>query len=80
MQITSIKFSETFLKSIADLGEDARQGVLSSLELKVFESSVDPAAVFADDPGVVGWVVLDGEDGATTFLALKGDSYQIHGA
>ena len=80
MQIRSIQFSKSFLESVADLGEDAREGLLSSLELKVFETAVDPAAVFADNPGVVGWVVLDGEDAATTFLTLKSDSYQVHGA
>jgi hypothetical protein len=80
MQISAIQFSETFLESVADLGEDAREGLLSSLELKVFEPAVDPAAVFADDPGIVGWVVLDGEDAATTFLTLKGDSNQVQGA
>lgn len=80
MQISSINFSKTFLESVADLCEDSREGLLSSLELKVFEAAVDPTTVFADDPGVVGWVVLDGEDGATTFLALKGDSYQVHSA
>ena len=80
MQIRSIQFSKSFLESVADLGEDAREGLLSSLELKVFETAVDPAAVFADNPGVVGWVVLDDEYGATTFLALKGDSYQFQSA
>ena len=80
MQIDSIRFSESFLKTVADLGKDARESLLSSLELEVFEAPVDPATVFADNPGIVGWVVLDGEDGATTFLTLKGDSYQVHGA
>ncbi len=78
MQISAIQLSKPFLQSIADLGEDVREGLLSSLELKVFESAVDPAAIFADNPRIVGWVVLDGENGASTFLALKGDLYEVH--
>ena len=80
MDISAIQFSKSFLETLAELGDDERERLLDRLELEVFETAVDPAAILADDPGLVGWVVLDGEDGATTFLALKGDSDQVHGA
>lgn len=74
MKIKAVEFSEAFLHTLADLSEDARESALSSLELEMPEPSVDPAAIPACDPRIVGRLILDDENGATAFLTLKGDS------
>lgn len=71
MKITSVEFSTLFLQSIADLGQDSRERLLSSLELEVLETTEDPAAIFARDPRCVGRLVLDDERGTAALFTLK---------
>jgi len=74
MDVKSIDLSRSLLQLLRDLPEDQVEGFVDALRFEVSETGDSNAAAFAANEGVVGMVVLNGEDGSTTLLTLKLDS------